>query len=142
MSRKRTRTVPNQPSPVFCDYCGKWFVPGLYKFRQKWHQCEEAIAAREQLHKEKERMYDKNVRPLLKDRPKVSRMSSHCSRNAFFLAEGAKLYQCKSKGSADCWGMSPNRFNCPPCLERLEGLDGIRIDVLGHSTLDPPRILW
>jgi len=141
MSTKTKHNEPFQPFPVRCEYCGKQFTPGLHKYRQKWHGCQKSEEARVNIQREKQRYYDKNVRPMLKNKPKRSRKSGSSERHFILLAEGSRLYPCKSKVSSECWGESPNRFNCPPCLEKLENSEEIGLDVLGFSTIDPPNIL-
>lgn len=129
-----------QPKAVLCSFCGERFVPGKYKYRQKWHDCLQSLNARDKIQKEKQKVYDRYARPMLRGREKRSRKSGYSDRHFVFLAEGAKLYPCKSQVSSDCWKMSANRFNCPSCLEKLENLDDIGLDVLGFSTLDSPDI--
>jgi hypothetical protein len=124
-----------------CPYCGKWWTPGPHKFRVKWHDCKKAQEARRIIEREKQKEYDEKVRPQLQNSKKKLRKSMSSDRHLVRLADGAKLYECKSKVSNDCWGKSPNRFNCPACLEKLENTEDICIDVLGYAVYDPPNML-
>ena len=133
--------VPFQPKSIKCSYCGETFTPGPHKYRQKWHGCPQSTIVRDAIQKEKQKIYDMYVRPMLKGNAKRSRKSGYSERHFVLLAEGAKMYPCKSRVSSECWGESPNRFNCPNCLEKLENSEDIGIDVLGFSVLDPPNIL-
>lgn len=130
-----------QPKPRVCPYCGETFTPGPHKFRTKWHDCDKALEARKKIDQENQRRYDREVRPTLKDQPKKNRKSGSSERHYWFLAPGAKMYPCQSRVSPDCWGESPNRFNCPPCLEKLTSNEESCLDLLGFSTLDPPNII-
>lgn len=130
-----------QPKPQKCEFCGEMFQPGPHKYRSRWHGCEKSEKARIAIQKEKQKLYDLTERPKLKNRKKKKKRSMSSDRHFIILAEGAKLYPCKSRVSSECWGESYNRFNCPACLEKLENSEEIAIDVLGFSTIDPPHIL-
>jgi len=101
-----------------------------------WHGCPESVKAREEADKRKQKAYDKDKRPGLIKKEKKLRKSASSDRHLVRLANGSKMYECQSKVSEDCWGRSHNRFNCPACLEKLESMEDICLDVLGYPVVD------
>jgi hypothetical protein len=115
----------------YCEYCGETYHVKHKAYRTKWHGCQESIAAREEIQKQKQKDYDRTKRVRTKG-PKPRHFTKD---KRLFVKDGhgTPLYKCQSRVSENCWGVSYNRFNCPACLERLEQDPNVVTDILGHD---------
>jgi hypothetical protein len=118
-------------SPRKCPYCGAVWTPKYKAYRSIYHGCPDSIREREDLRRTKQREYDKHKR---KDRVRTGRRRTQSGHYYNTTAISNTInYECQSRVSEHCWVTSPNRFNCPACLEVLENDPDITMDVLGHD---------